>query len=60
MTEQDPMWSYGSSKVIETGDYWSYGWNVTFDEKEAAPTGAIMNQFQRGNLGADLYNGALQ
>ena len=25
----------------------------------AAPAGAIMNQFQRANIGADLYNGAI-
>ena len=27
--------------------------------EESAPTGAIMNQFQGANIGADLYNGAL-
>ena len=29
-------------------------------ETTAAPAGAIMNQLQGGNMGADLYNGALQ
>jgi len=28
-------------------------------EESYTPTGAIMNQFQGANLGADLYNGVL-
>lgn len=28
-------------------------------DDEAAPTGAIMNQLQKSNLGADLFNGTL-
>lgn len=30
-----------------------------FGAEESAPTGAIMNQLQKYNLGADLYNGAI-
>ena len=31
-----------------------------YKEKEAvAPTGAIMNQIQNNNVGADLYNGTI-
>jgi len=30
-----------------------------FGAEESAPVGAIMNQFQRHNIGSDLYNGAL-
>ncbi len=29
-------------------------------DQAAAPTGAIMNQLQQSNLGADLYNGTIQ
>jgi hypothetical protein len=39
MSEKDPIWGYGGSKVIVTGDYWNYGKSVTTDEKEAAAGG---------------------
>lgn len=29
------------------------------DDKSGAPTGAIMKQLQKANMGADLYNGAI-
>ena len=32
---------------------------IELGEDAAAPTGAIMNQFQTSNLGADLFNGTL-
>ncbi len=32
---------------------------VNKEDQAAAPVGAIMNQLQTSNLGADLYNGTL-
>lgn len=34
-------------------------WDVGFDERAAPPAGAVMNQLQGANLGADLYDGTL-
>jgi len=43
-----------------TPDTADAGWDVGAAEYVAAgPSGAIMNQFQKSNLGADLFNGSL-
>lgn len=39
------------------GDTRSAPWDIGADEYVAPPVGAIMNQLQGPNLGADLYNG---
>lgn len=44
----------------EDGAVWLVPGTVVVQEAEAAPpVGAIMNQFQGANLGADLFNGTL-
>jgi len=44
--------AYGSSSYGSV----SYGGSI---EEAAAPPAAIMKQFQKSNIGADLYNGAI-
>ena len=65
MSVNDVQWELGSAMLyISSGatvtPRWGLGSIVVKHELVATgPSGAIMNQFQKCNIGADLYNGAL-
>ena len=44
----------------ESGDEWQLPIMAFFLELTVAPVGAVMNQIQNSNLGADLFNGTIQ
>ena len=57
-------WEWGGGGELEvdwvhTRKYAANPPTYEFGAEETEPTGAIMNQLQKYNLGADLYNGAL-
>lgn len=55
-------WLIPSSSVLienQDGAAWLVPGGLIGIEEAAPAVGAIMNQFQKTNIGADLYNGAL-
>ena len=51
--------AHGINQLYREGLAAFYSSRYIFGAPGAAPTGAIMNQMQTSNLGADLYNGTL-
>lgn len=64
MTETLQYWNNGEPVIPDDSltdmEYWLNGEPYTIHKPAAGPSGGIMNQFQRSNLGADLYNGGFQ
>lgn len=54
------VYTVNGVSISENGtEEWTVNGVAVAETTAAAPAGAIMNQIQKANLGADLYNGAL-